>query len=105
VSSIVIACYRPKAGQEAAVRALVQTHVPRLRALDLVTDRVPIVMQARDGAILEVFEWRSQAAIDAAHRHPEVHAIWNEFAAVCEYIAPAGVAELAGLFPNFVPLN
>ena len=35
----VIACYRPKPGQDAALHALARTHVPTLRSIGLVTDR------------------------------------------------------------------
>ena len=29
-------------------------------------------MRCRDGTIIEVSEWKSQAAIDAAHKNPNV---------------------------------
>jgi quinol monooxygenase YgiN len=101
---IVIAAYRPKPGAEAELRRLVGEHVPRLRALGLVTERAPVAMAAADGVILEVFEWASSEAIAAAHEHPEVQAMWGEFAAVCDYVAPATVDELARPFPDFDPV-
>ena len=102
---IVIACYRPKAGQAAALRELMKTHVPRLHNEGLVTDRLPILMQAQDGTILEVFGWKSQAAIDAAHTNPAVLAMWQEFATVCDYVSASSVAEIGELFSQFTPLN
>jgi quinol monooxygenase YgiN len=102
---IVIACYRPRPGQAAALRELMKTHVPRLRSESLVTDRVPIMMQAQDGTILEVFGWKSQAVIDAAHTNPVVLAMWQEFEAVCEYVPASSVAEISELFSQFTPLD
>ena len=64
---IVIACYRPKAGKNEALRALMQTHLSTLRSEGLVTDRKSIMMEAKDGTILEIFEWKSREAIEAAH--------------------------------------
>ena len=64
---IVIACYRPKPGKLDALRALMADHLPILRSQDLVTDRESIIMEAEDGTIVEVFEWKSQEAIEAAH--------------------------------------
>jgi len=54
---VAIACYKPKPGQEEALRALVAEHVTTLRSIGLATDRSPITMQAKDGTIIEVFEW------------------------------------------------
>ncbi len=101
---IVIACFRPKPGQQDALRALVATHVSRLRALGLVTQRVPIAMEAADGSIVEVFEWVSEEAIQSAHGNPAVHALWGEFAAVCDYVPVAQVAGAEALFTSYTPV-
>jgi 3-methyladenine DNA glycosylase AlkD len=69
---IVIACYRPKPGRQDALRVMLQHHVVTLRSLGMVTDRPPITMEAADGTFVEVFEWASREAIDAAHGHPVV---------------------------------
>ena len=102
---IVIAGYKPKPGKEAELKALMNTHLPRLRAEGLVTDRESIIMQANDGTILEVFEWASNEAIESAHHNPEVQKMWQEYAAVCEYVPIAELAESTQLFSNFTPLN
>ena len=67
---IVIACYKPNPGQNVALRRLMPTHLTRLRAEGLVTDRASMTMEAEDGTIVEVFEWKSKQAIDAAHTNP-----------------------------------
>ena len=69
---VVIVAYRPKAGRESELLKLVRGRVPTLREEGLVTDRVPVLMRAKDGTIVEVSEWKSQAAIEEAHRNPRV---------------------------------
>ena len=67
MGSISVACYRPRAGCEAALLELVRNHLPPLRSLGLVTERASSVMRTADGTIAEVFEWVSQEAIAGAH--------------------------------------
>jgi hypothetical protein len=101
---IVIACYRPKAGQHDALRALVREHVATLRSIGLVTNRPPIAMEAQDGTIVEVFEWASADAIKAAHAHPVVHRMWEEYGKVCDYVPVGQVPEASQLFAEFTPV-
>ena len=101
---VVIACYVPKAGRESELRDLARTHVPRLRAEGLVTDRDPIIAVAADGTVVEVFEWSSAEAIAAAHTNPVVLAMWEEYDRVCAYRPIGEVPEAAGLFSEFAPL-
>jgi quinol monooxygenase YgiN len=102
---IVIACYRPKPGQHDALRTLMQEHVGALRSIGLVTDRAPITMEAADGTFVEVFEWASREAIDAAHGHPVVLRMWEQYAGVCDYVPVAQVPEAAQLFSEFTPVE
>jgi uncharacterized protein (DUF1684 family) len=105
MSLIVIACYRPKAGHQEALRVLIRDHVSTLRAIGFVTDRAPITMEAADGTILEVFEWLSADAIQAAHGHPTVLKMWEAYGAVCDYVPVAQVAEASQLFSHFTPIE
>ena len=102
--SIVVAVYRPRPGRERDLAELVRTHVPRLRAVGLATDREPIVARAADGTIVEVFEWMSEDAIARAHEHPVVQALWREFEACCWYETPSNVPELQRMFVSLTPL-
>lgn len=104
MSRIVIACYLPKAGQQEALRELIRGHVATLRALGLATARAPITMEAADGTILEVFEWVSADAIQAAHGHPAVLKMWEAFGEVCDYVPVAQVPEASQLFSDFTPI-
>jgi len=100
---VVIVAYRPKPGREADLLALVRSHVPALRRLDLVTNRPAQAMRARDGSILELFEW-ADGALDVAHGHPEVLSLWERFAAVCDYVPLRDLGETGDLFAQFEPL-
>lgn len=101
---IVIACYRPKPGMNQKLAELARTHVEVLRKEDLATDREPIAMEAGDGTVVEVFEWKSKEAIDAAHANAEVQRLWEAYAEVSEYVPIAEVNEARQLFSEFSPL-
>ena len=102
---IVIVAYRPKPGKEKQTLELVRNRVPTLRKEGLVTDRVPTIMRARDGTIIEVSEWKSQDAIAAAHQNPNVLAMWNQFFEVCDCVPFRTLAEAEEMFPNFEPID
>jgi hypothetical protein len=104
MGSISIACYKPQAGCEDALLALVRDHLPPLRAEGLVTQRPSIVMRTADGTIVEIFEWVSAEAIASAHRNPVVQQLWKRFEAVCTYQIPASLPEFQNMFAHFEPL-
>ncbi len=101
---IVIVAYRPKPGKENELLNLVRSRVPTLRNEGLVTDRAPIIMRAPDGTIIEVSEWKSHEAIDAAHKNRDVLAMWNKFFAICDCIPLKTLAEAEEMFAGFEPL-
>ena len=97
----VLASFKPKAGQEDALLAVVLEHVPTLQRLGLATERPSLIMRAADGTLVEAFVWRSRADIDAAHKHPVVQAMWQRFEAVCEYTSLKDLAEVQHPFAEF----
>ena len=101
---IVIVAYRPKPGRESQTLDQVRSRVPSLRTEGLVTDRTPTIMRARDGTIIEVSEWKSQEAIEAAHKNPNVLAMWNRFFEVCDCIPLNKLSESAEMFAGFKPI-
>jgi quinol monooxygenase YgiN len=100
-----IVAYRPKPGKEAELLQLVRARVPTLRQEGLVTDRAPVIMRAKDGTILEISEWKSPEAIDAAHRNANVLAMWNKFFEVCDCVPLNTLAEAGEMFAGFEPLD
>jgi len=103
--TIVIVGYQPKPGKEEALNALTRRHYSLLKDAGLVSDRIPIIMKAKNGTIVEVFEWKSAAAIEQAHTHPVVLKLWEEYAAVCEYVPVGGLEEMGDLFSAFTPFE
>jgi quinol monooxygenase YgiN len=101
---VVIVAYRPKAGHESELLELVRHRVPTLREEGLVTDRVPVIMRAKDGTIIEVSEWKSRQAIEEAHKNPRVLAMWDKFFAVCDCVPLKTVPESETMFAGFEPI-
>jgi len=100
----VIVAYRPKPDKGDELLALVRSRVPNLRKEGLVTDRKPVIMRSRDGTIIEVSEWKSRDAIDAAHKNPNVLAMWNKFFAVCDCVPLTTLPEAQEMFAGFEPI-
>ncbi len=98
---VVIVAYRPKPGREKELLEIVRSRVPTLRREGLVTDRVPVIMQAKDGTIIAVSEWKSSEAIEAAHKNPRVLAMWDKFFAVCDCVPLKTVPEAETMFAGF----
>lgn len=102
---VTFAIYRPKPGKEKELLKLVEQHLPILKTQQLVTERKPIVMQAKDKCIIEVFEWKSREAIDQAHANPEVQKLWGRFGEVCDFETPKNIAEFSDMFAEFESIN
>lgn len=100
-----MATYRVKPGCEAQFRAVLGEHRQRWQKLNLVTDRPWIWMRSYvdPKLIVEVFEWRSAEAVEAAHRNPEVLALWGRMEQLCEIVGVPlrELPEAAEQFPHF----
>jgi quinol monooxygenase YgiN len=102
---MVIVAYRPRPGKESLLLELTREHVPILRGQGLATDRPAYAMRSADGTIVEVFEWRSKQAIEAAHTNPVVLKMWERYAEACEYTPLVNVKEASDLFAEFEPIE
>ena len=84
----VICHYRVARGNETKFEALLRRHWPTLHSLGLVTD-VPSQQfcgEEQDNGhpiYFEIFDWLD-GAVDRAHEHPEVMAIWEPMDKLCE---------------------
>lgn len=103
MGTMVIVAYRPKAGCEAELEALVREHIPCLRALGLVTERPAQAMRAKDGTMVEVFEW-AEGAIEAAHNSSRVAELWERFGNACDYVPLRELPEAEAMFAEFEPV-
>ena len=102
---VVIVAYQPKSGKDNELLELVRSRVPMLRKEGLATDRVPTIMRARDGTIIEVSEWKSEEAIEAAHKSPNVRAMWQRFFELCDCVRLNTLEEASELFAGFEPVS
>jgi quinol monooxygenase YgiN len=102
---IAIVAYKPKEGKSEELQQLTREHVSILRQQDLVTNRHSIMMRAKDDTIIEIFEWKSKAAIEQAHTNPEVLKMWAKYAEVFDYIPIAKVEEASEVFSGFSPFD
>jgi len=102
---IVIACFKPKEGKEKELLEVLKDHMPVLRKEGLVTDKECIVMKSENGSILEVFEWKSQDAINHAHENSNVLDLWKRFEDACTYETLSTLDESAKMFPGFDPVK
>src|ERR1041385_5459557 len=102
---VVIVAYRPKPGKETELLKLVRNRVPTLRKEGLVTDRQPVIARTRDRTIIEVSEWKSHEAIDAAHKNPNVLAMWDKFFKLCDCVPLETLAEAQEMFAGFEPMD
>jgi len=102
--TIVIVAYRPKPGKEADLLQLTREHVPLLRAEGLATDHPATVCQAKDGTVVEVFEWEA-GGTECAHSNPEVLKLWERYAVACDYAPLVSLPESSTIFASFTPLE
>jgi hypothetical protein len=105
VGKVVIVAYKPKPGRSEDLETLMLTHILTLRSEGLVTAREPIVMRAKDGTIIEVFEWLSKEAIESAHGNKTVLEMWEKYAEVCDFIPISQVDEAQYPFSEFTPIG
>jgi hypothetical protein len=102
---IVIVAYRPKPDKSIALKQLMKTHIPILKQEGLVTDRASVIMETKDGTIVEVFEWLSEEAIQQAHKNPVVLKMWEEYFKVCDIVPLDTLSEANTMFASFTPIN
>ncbi|MFE1245364.1 hypothetical protein ACFW35_14640 [Fictibacillus sp. NPDC058756] len=100
---ITMALYQPHEGKEEQLNEVLKNHIKTLEAEELITSREPIRAVAADGTVIEIFEWKSEQAKDAAHESPIVMKVWNEIMEIAEIKSPSSLAEANHPFPNFAP--
>lgn len=84
---IAVCTYRVRDGGEAVFERLLEQHTPTLRRLGLITEHpVQVLRRSDDGPpmYVEIFEWASEDAAARASEVPDVIAIWEPMAGLCE---------------------
>ena len=101
MGQIVLAAFKPKPGKQEELMRVIADRLPLLRRLGLATDRENITMRASNGTIIDVSEWRDEAAIKLAHNTPEVLNLWQRFEACSEYVKLESLDEIHHDFATF----
>ncbi len=104
-AEVVFAAYRPRSGKGRELEKLVASHVPTLRKLGLATKREPIIVRAKDGTIVEIFEWVSNKAAHDAHEHPAVARIWEAMGKVADFVPLGALTESKRPFTHYKPMT
>ena len=102
---IVFAIYKPHNNKENELKELISKHVPILKSNNLITDRQPILVQSNNGIYIEIFEWKSNNAVEEAHENIEVQKLWDAMEKVCDFTTLDSVEEVKEFFPHFKPIN
>jgi hypothetical protein len=103
---VVIAVYRPKAGQGPALETILRRHVATLRAAGLVTSRPAMLLRSFvDGTYLEIFEWVSGEAAQRAHDIPAVAELWGSMGSIADFPPLADLSETRVRFAHFAPVD
>jgi hypothetical protein len=101
MGQLAFAMYKPKKGKLTTLKKLLKDHIPTLRKYELITDKGAFMIQSTDGTIIEIFEWTSEEAKNAAHRHPAIMKIWGPMMPICEFPHMEDLPEASRSFPNF----
>ena len=100
-TTMAFAMYKPHAGKENALAALVKKHLPALRQYGLITERDGYLAKSKDGTFCEIFEWVSPDASRQAHEHPAIAKIWEAMGEIADFPAMNALPEAGNRFPNF----
>ena len=87
-SNVVVCHFRVIPGKEEEFLEIQREHDRTIRKLDLVTDEPSVIYRGEDPKgrpfLYKIFEWKSPAALAAAHDHPELMMIWERMEHYCE---------------------
>lgn len=101
---LVICSYRPRPGHEEEARALMAAHVPLLREHGLITERPVVQGIAKDGELVEIFEWESVEKSRGAPTIAEIGDHWKAMSQVMDFVPMAQLAECQHAFAHFEPV-
>jgi hypothetical protein len=73
--------------------------------LKLVTRRQAVLLKSKNGAYVEIFEWKSRKASALVHTEPAIQKIWGEMGKVSNFIKLDSLPESKEMFAHFVPVR
>jgi hypothetical protein len=86
---------------ESALADALARHVDILREQGYATELPVLYLRAEDGTVLEIFEWRSSATVEAAHDDKRVQAIWQTLEEAAEFVPLSKLPNAEDPFPHF----
>lgn len=101
---LVICSYRPHPGHEEQARALMAAHVPLLREHGLITERREVQGVAKNGELVEIFEWESAEKSRGAPAIAEIGNHWKAMSEVMDFVPMAQLGECQHAFAHFEPV-
>lgn len=101
MSEIVMAAYKPKAGKESELEALIKKHGPTLLELGLVTNRPALTIKSKDGTYIEIMEWVDADTSAKAHEHPAVAKIWEAMEVISQFRKISDLEEAKTSFSHY----
>jgi len=104
MGKVVFAIYKAFETKEKELLDLVKIHYAILLKQGIITYRPRIVLKAKNGEIIEIFEWNSQEALDKAHPNTEIAKLWKKFSEICTYQQMDTLLESKGIFQDFEPI-
>lgn len=98
---LAFAMYKPNEGKENELKEILKEHLPILKEYGLISAKETYTIRAKDGTIIEIFEWLSEEAKVIAHQHPAMRQLWGRMMAICTFPAMQDLDESKKSFPNF----
>jgi hypothetical protein len=95
-----IVAYRPKEGKEKKFLSLIRKHAPPLLSLGGISE-ASFFLKLVDGAIIEVFEWKSMASKKKAMKSEKLWKLWEEIEEVSTKVKLSSIPETREMISNF----
>lgn len=100
----VMCLYRVAKGKQSAFLRLLAKHWPTLRRAGLASEEPALILRGKDRqgrtVFVETFEWASARASAAAHRSPEIMALWGPMGELAEEMDFLSVQPVGAVGPG-----
>lgn len=93
MSKIAIIVFKPRKDKDQELIELMLENIPILRKLGLVTYREQIIAKAKDGSIVQIFEWVDEDSYERAQALPLVQEIWMKTSKISDFQKPISIDE------------
>jgi len=102
---IAIACYKPNKGKKDILKKIIKNHSKILLKENLLTKRPPIILDTKNGIIIEIFEWKSDISKAKAHKNIKILKHWDKIEKNSKSVRLSEIQEAKDIYANFQPIN